>query len=187
MDPKDNANAGYFLAVFFKVVISLAVVVFLGLHSVNFFTFVFPADQQYYSLLGFGLTGGAVIAYMAMVKWGRLTPMSQAVALVMLLVSVVGELAAAGFGMQIEAWQKSGWVMTADDFGGMVLVVQGLGLAHAAALIIMFVGDDIRAMFPEGNVFSYLVKKDSAPSAGTFRGDDGLFVGGGLQNAKAKK
>lgn len=140
-------NAGYWLAMAGKILITAAVVAFLGLHSVNFFSFAFPSDQSYYAWLGFALTGGGVFVYMLMLKYGQLTEMQKSVSLVMLIVSVVGELAAAGFGMQIEVWAKSGWQMTEDDFQIMLLVTQALGLAHALALIIMTVGDDVVAMF----------------------------------------
>lgn len=161
-------NAGYWLANFGKALIALVVMAFLGLHSVNFFGYAFPADQQIYAWLGFGLTGGAVFVYLALIKWGRLTGMSKAVALIMLIVSVLGELAAAGFGMQIETWARAGLELTEETYQVMVLVVQGLGLAHALALIIMVVGEDVVAMFRQP-VFSYSVQNTSAEVGAMFR------------------
>lgn len=185
MDTVKN-NAGYWLATFGKLVMVVVVAAFLGLHTINFFSWVFPDDQQMYSYLGFGLTGGALVVYLGLIKWGRLSPMSQAVALIMLAVSALGELAAAGFGMQIEAWKKAGWAMTQEDFETMMLVVQALGLAHAAALVVMFVGDDIAGMLGNNTNFSLLSKKekgaDESAVGGMFRGHDGTFQG--VKNAK---
>ncbi len=140
-------NAGYYLALFGKVVISIVVAAFLALHTVNFFGYVFPADQQMYSYLGFGLTGGAVFVYILILKYGSPTNLVKSVALVMLVVSVIGELLSAGFGMQVETWKKAGFAMTQEDFSSMILVIQALGLAHAAALILMTVGDEVFALF----------------------------------------
>ncbi|MBN8581928.1 MAG: hypothetical protein J0L96_14765 [Anaerolineae bacterium] len=140
-------NAGYYLALFGKVVISLVVAAFLSLHTINFFGYIFPVEQQMYSWLGFGLTGGAIFVYILILKYGASTNLVKVVALVMLVVSVIGELLAAGFGMQVEAWKKAGFAMTQEDFSSMILVIQVLGLAHAAALILMTVGDEVFALF----------------------------------------
>lgn len=142
-------SAGYYLAQFGKVVVSVVVAVFLGLHTVNFFGFVFPADQQMYAWLGFGLTGGAIFVYILILKYGSSSNLVKSVALVMLIVSTLGELAAAGFGMQVEAWHKAGFAMNEQDFTVMIRIIQGLGLAHAAALILMTVGDEVMSLFPE--------------------------------------
>lgn len=140
-------NAGYYLALFGKVVISIVVAAFLALHTVNFFGYIFPADQQMYSYLGFGLTGGAVFVYILILKYGSPTNLVKSVSLVMLAVSVIGELLAAGFGMQVETWKKAGLALTEEEFSSMILIVQVLGLAHAAALILMTVGDEVFALF----------------------------------------
>lgn len=140
-------NAGYYLALLGKVVVSVVVAAFLGLHSVNFFGFVFPADQQMYAWLGFGLTGGAIFVYIMILKYGSPSNLVKTVSLVMLLVSTLGELAAAGFGMEVEAWKKAGFAMTQEDFTIMIRMIQVLGLAHAVALILMTVGDDIFSLF----------------------------------------
>lgn len=152
-------SAGYYLALFGKVVVSVVVAAFLGLHTVNFFGFVFPADQQMYAWLGFGLTGGAVFVYILILKYGSSTNLVKTVALIMLLVSTIGELAAAGFGMEVEAWKKAGFAMTQEDFTVMIRIIQGLGLAHAFALILMTVGDEVIALFEKSP------SKSSTPSA----------------------
>jgi hypothetical protein len=132
-----------YIGAFFKIVIAMVVIAFLGLKSLDFFYYVTPADQFYYAYLGFGLTGGAVIAYLAIFLWDADTDLRRSIAVGMLVVSVLGELASAGFGLQINAWLKNGWTMTAADFDWMILVVQILGFFHAAALILYIAGDQI--------------------------------------------
>lgn len=130
-----------------KVLIAAVVFAFLGLKSLDFFTFTTPADQSFYAYLGFGLTGGGVIAYLLVFMWDADTDLKKTVAIVMLAVCIIGELATAGFGLQIDAWEKIGYQMTESDFSAMVLAVQLLGFAHAAALVVYTAGDAI------GNAF----------------------------------
>lgn len=142
-----NWTAGQWLAVFVKTLIAIVVAAFLALHSLNFFHFVFPPEQYYYAYLGFALTGGAVVAYLIILKWGSSSPMNKTISIIMLLVSVIAELLTAGFGMQVEAWKSLGYQMTNEDLSYMVLVIQVLGLFHALALILQVAGDDIWEAF----------------------------------------
>ena len=130
-----------------KIIIAVVVFAFLGLKSLDFFTFTTPADQWFYAYLGFGLTGGGVIAYLIVFMWDADTDLKKTVAIVMLVVCVFGELATAGFGLQIDAWEKIGYQMTETDFDAMVMAVQILGFAHAAALIVYVAGDAIGKAF----------------------------------------
>jgi len=130
-----------------KVLIAAVVFAFLGLKSLDFFTFTTPADQWFYAYLGFGLTGGGVIAYLLVFMWDADTDLKKTVAIVMLAVCIIGELATAGFGLQIDAWEKIGYQMTESDFSAMVLAVQLLGFAHAAALVVYTAGDAIGSAF----------------------------------------
>jgi hypothetical protein len=127
----------------FKIVIALVVIAFLGLKSLDFFYFVTPADEFYYAYLGFGLTGGGVIAYLVIFLWDATTALKKAVAIGMLLFCVLGELVTAGFGLQINAWKAGGYQLTPEQFRFMVLAIQVLGFAHAAALILYVAGDPI--------------------------------------------
>ena len=126
-----------------KILIAAVVISFLGLKSLDFFLFTTPADQWFYAYLGFGLTGGGVIAYLFVFMWDADTDLKKTVAIVMLGVCVIGELATAGFGLQIDAWEKIGYQPSDSDFDAMVLAVQLLGFAHAAALITYTAGDAI--------------------------------------------
>lgn len=132
-----------FIGAGFKVVIGLVVLAFLGLRSLDFFYFVTPADQWYYAYLGFGLTSGAVVAYLVVFLWDADTELKKSIAIVMLGICIIGELATAGFGLQVNAWKAGGFQLTESDFSWMILVIQLLGFAHALALVGYVAGDAI--------------------------------------------
>jgi hypothetical protein len=126
-----------------KVTIVLTVLAFLGLHTLNFFAWTFPADQAIYRPLGFALTGGGFIAYIAIFKWMAKTDLQRFVAIAMIVICGLGELAAAGFGMQVEAYKSAGIAFTAEDIDMMIWAIRVLGGVHAVALVLDFIGDDI--------------------------------------------
>jgi hypothetical protein len=132
-----------------KIVLAIVVFAFLGLKSIDFFLFTTPPDKWIYAYFGFGLTGGGVIGYLIIFMWDADTNLKKFVSILMLGVCVLGELATAGFGLQIEAWKNSGMTLSETDFTNMVLAVQFLGFAHAAALIAYYAGDPIAKAFED--------------------------------------
>ena len=142
MNKKKN-DVKRMLAGVVKIVLAFVVMAFLGLKSYDFFLFTTPADESYYALLGFGLTGGGLIAYLYLFKYDANTPIQRTVSIIMLVICGLGEIATAGFGMQVEAWKSAGYELNAESFRAMVWVVQILGLAHAVALIAWFAGDSL--------------------------------------------
>jgi hypothetical protein len=132
-----------------KVIIGVIVLAFLGMKSIDFFLFTTPDDQWYYAWLGFGLTGGGVIGYLLIFMWDADSALKKTIAIIMLAVCVLGELATAGFGLQVDAWQKAGYVLQESDFRSMVFVVQLLGFIHALALIGYTAGDQIGRAFAD--------------------------------------
>lgn len=130
-----------------KIIIATVVIAFLGLKSLDFFNFTTPLDQWYYAYLGFGLTGGGVIAYLIVFMFDADTELKKTIAIVMLAVCTIGEVVTAGFGLQVNAWQQSGFQMQEADFKAMVLAVQLLAFAHAIALIFYIAGDKIIEAF----------------------------------------
>lgn len=134
-----------------EIVLALVVFAFLGLKSLDFFVYATPSDQWYLSWLGFGLTGGGVIGYLAIFMWQADSDSKKVISLIMLFVSMIGELITAGFGMQVAAWEKSGLAMTQSEFDAMIFAVQLLGLLHAVALIAYVAGDKIGEVFADKN------------------------------------
>jgi hypothetical protein len=130
-----------------KILVSLVVLAYLALHTINFFKYTFPADQFYYAYLGFGLTGLGAIAYLCIFLWDADTPIKKTISLIMIIVCGLGEVAAASFGMTIEAWAKNGWAMTEADFRSMLLVIMGLAFLHLIALVLYVASDKIAEMF----------------------------------------
>lgn len=130
-----------------KALITGVVLIYLALHTINFFEYTFPVDQWYYAYLGFGLTGGGMIAYLILFLWDAGTPLKKVIALVMTVVCGLGEIIVAVFGMRIETWAKQGWIMTETDFNSMMMAIQILAFAHLVALIMYFAGDKIATMF----------------------------------------
>ena len=141
-----------------KIIVSVTVLAFLGLHSLNFFQFTFPPEQWYYSYLGFGLTSGGVILYLVMFMTESDTVLKRFIAITMLAVSLIGELATAGFGMQIESWRTAGYALTESDFQFMIIGVQILSLCHGLAMVAYFAGDKIFTAFADDD-------KDGIPNA----------------------
>lgn len=153
-----------------KIIVSAVVLAFLGLHSLNFFQFTFPPEQWFYSYLGFGLTSGGVILYLVMFMTESDTVLKRFIAITMLAVSLFGELATAGFGMQIESWKSAGFTLTESDFQFMIIGVQILSLCHGLAMVAYFAGDKIMVAFADDdkdgipNVFDKDYRpKNSAP------------------------
>ena len=141
-----------------KIIVSVTVLAFLGLHSLNFFQFTFPPEQWFYSYLGFGLTSGGVILYLVMFMTESDTVLKRFSAITMLAVSLIGELATAGFGMQIESWRTAGYALTESDFQFMIIGVQILSLCHGLAMVAYFAGDKIITAFADDD-------KDGIPNA----------------------
>lgn len=132
-----------------ELALGAVVLVYLGLHTINFFMFTFPPDQQYLAWLGFGLTGGAMIGYLITFMWSADTQLKKGISVLMMLVSGIGEILAAGFGMTIEAWTRMGWTMTQQDFDTMLLAIRVLAFAHALALVVYIAGDKIKELLSD--------------------------------------
>lgn len=153
-----------YIAFGLKVILTLVIFVFLTSESLNFFEFVFPADQWYMAYTGLGLTSGAVLVYLYLFSFDTETNLQKTVSLIMVLLSIVGEMLTAGFGMQVEAWKQAGFKMTESDFNGMVLAVRILMFVHAAAMVMYFAGDKVIAVFDEdGDGVPDFIQKDKEP------------------------
>jgi hypothetical protein len=128
------------------VVTAVTVLIFLGLHSLTTFQYVF-FSQPVYAWLGFGLTSGAFIAYAAKLKWWTDTLLAKAVSIIMIALTFGGELVTAGFGLKLESYKAAGIVFTEQDVKSMILAVQALGFIHGLALIADFLGPEIIKAF----------------------------------------
>ena len=127
-----------FIGTFLEIMLVGAVLVFLGIHTINFFKFIFPEDKSYLAILGFALTSAAVIVYWYMFKFKAETDSQKVVSVIMMVLSMIGEVVAAGMGMQVEAWSKVGIILTEKEIDMMILLVQGLALIHSISLMLYY-------------------------------------------------
>lgn len=129
-----------------KFFMAVVVMIFLGIHSLNFFEIGFPEGQWFYSYLGFAMTGGGVIGYLIILKTSAKTDLEKIVSVIMLLVCLAGEIVTATFGMQIGA-ANNGYVLAQGDYDFMFFAIKILAAFHGLALIAYVVGDEVAALF----------------------------------------
>jgi hypothetical protein len=146
-----KANPKKMLASALKYFLIAIVAVFTALLSFNFWQWTFPPDQWYFAILGFGLTGGGTVVYLVMLLWDDNTNLRNTISLVMLIVSIIGELVTAGFGIKVETWTRAGFAPTQQDFEFMTMAVQVLLLFHFLAIVVYFAGDKIAEMFGDAD------------------------------------
>jgi hypothetical protein len=139
------------ISILVKIVLATVVLLFLGSESIAFFEYIFPPEQWFMAYTGFGLTSGAFIVYLWLFLKNAKTDLQKTVAMIMVFVGIIGELATAGFGMQVEAWSKSGFVMAESDIIFMIWGVRILMLAHALALVAYSFGDQFIEAFGDAD------------------------------------
>ena len=141
-----NMTVKQWIGLFLKLGLAAVVIAFEVTQSIEFFTFVYPEDKWYMAYLGLGLTSGAMLIYMYIFAFDAKTNLQKMLSLVMMIASIFGAIASAGFGMQVEAWKKSGLSMSASDIDFMVLAIRLLLFVHAGVLALYFTGDKIVAV-----------------------------------------
>lgn len=146
-----NMTMYNWIALALKLALAVVVGAFLGRETMNFANFIFPADQWYFAYSVFGLTMGAFIVYLYLLLKDAETPLQKTVALTMTMVGLLGELATAGFGMQIEGWKNLGWHPTPSEFDFMVLVIRIMLFIHGIALVLYWFGDRIFEIIEEAS------------------------------------
>jgi hypothetical protein len=145
---KDFRNSP--LAKFFGYVaigtITLGVLLFLGSHSLNFFQFTFTEDDAIYSWLGLLLTSGGVIGWLVVFEVLAKGAIQKGIALIMMVVGLLGEMATAVFDMRYAAAYDT-FTFTDAELGQMTLLIGILGAVTGLCLIAFFAGDHIIKAF----------------------------------------
>jgi MFS family permease len=136
-------SAAKWFGLFLKIVLAGVVAVFVGSESLAFFNFIFPPEKFYLAYTGFGLTMGAFLVYLYLLLKDAETPLQRVIALLMMVVGLVGELATAGFGMLIEGWTKLGWQPAQSEYEFMILVIRIAVGIHGVSLVMYWFGDTI--------------------------------------------
>lgn len=131
--------------VILKVLLAGVVIAFEVSQSIEFFSFVYPPDKWYEAYLGLGLTSGAMLIYMYLFAFDGKSSLQRTLSLMMMVISILASITVAGFGMQVEAWRKSGIIMSESDISFMILAVRILLFVHGGVLAMYFTGDKIVA------------------------------------------
>ncbi len=135
-EQKNESNVGWFLGLFAKIIIGIAMLLYLGMHSYNFFTFTFKGDQWIFSILGLFTTSIGFVLWLAVYMFAAEDGLSRAVALIMMFVSLFGEFAVAGFDMYMNiSGALATATFTAGDLRNMSYIIAGLALVNGLALI----------------------------------------------------
>lgn len=132
-------NLGYFGL----GILTIGVLLFLGKHSLNFFTFTFGATDQLYAWMGLLLTSIGAIIWLWIFKFTDGTRLQKTVALVMMFVALLGEFVTAGLDIYMQAMVKDGFNFAPTEIRMMSIIVSALGLFTGLAIVIHFAGDTI--------------------------------------------
>jgi len=139
----NQSPMGRILAFGMMIVIGLGVMLFLGKHSLNFFTWTFQGQDSIYAWLGLLLTSVGAIGWLMDFLYMADSSLRKTISIVMVAVSLLGELGAAGFDMYVSALGTIDVTLTQIDIRNMTLVVALLGFVHGIALVIYVAGDQI--------------------------------------------
>lgn len=148
---KPKSKMGSIFAGFMMIVIGIGVMLFLGKHSLNFFTWTFSGQDEIYAWLGLLLTSIGAVGWLLDFLYMADTPLRNTIALAMTGISLLGELGAAGFDMYREAILTINQSLTQNDIKMMTIIVAGLGFVHGVALVIYVAGDYIGNAWKEGS------------------------------------
>jgi len=158
---KVKGKGGIFpiLAVFGEIILSIGMLLYLGKHSLNFFMFTFKGQDELYSWLGLLTTSAGAIIWLGIFLFLANNRLEKAVSLIMVVVSLLGEFAAAAFDMWLNTSGalEGGAAFTPDDIRNMSYLVAGLALLHGVALVLQIAGDAIVAAF-NGKAFEDTVE-----------------------------
>src|SRR5258706_11904196 len=133
---KNEKNVGWYLGLFAKIVLGVAMLLYLGMHSYNFFTFTFKGDQWIFAVLGLFTTSIGFILWLSVYMFAAEDGLSRAVALIMMFVSLFGEFAVAGFDMYMNiSGALATATFTAGDLRDMSYIIPGLALVNGLAFI----------------------------------------------------
>lgn len=129
--------------------LTIGVLLFLGKHSLNFFTLTFRGGDELFAWVGLLLTSVGAISWMIVFKWLAETNIQRLTALLMTVVALLGEFVTASFDIYINGLQVENFQFTPDEIRMMSYVVALLGLLAGIALAAYFVGDDVIKSFQD--------------------------------------
>jgi hypothetical protein len=141
---KATNSPGFYLGLFAKGTLAIAMLLYLGMHSYNFFSFTFKGDQWIFSILGLFTTSIGFILWLVVYLYAAEDGLEKAVSIVMLFVSLLGEFAVAGFDMYMNITDTlAEAAFTAADLRNMSYIIAGLALLNGLALVAGVAGQQI--------------------------------------------
>lgn len=141
---KQNGSAGYWIGFIAKILLAVAMLIYLGLHSYNFFTWTFKGDQWIFAILGLFTTSIGFLLWLAIYLYVAEDGLEKAVSILMMFVSLFGEFAAAGFDMYMNISGQFGMAnLTTTDLRNMSYIIAGLALLNGLALVAGVAGQQI--------------------------------------------
>ena len=146
-----NSKLGKVFGYMALTTISIGVMIFLGSHSLNFFQFTFTAADAIYSWLGLLLTSLGAVFWLGVFLWNADTTLRKAIALIMMVVSLAGEMITAVFDMQNAAVYASGFQFLPEEIKTMTEVIGYLGAFTGLMLIAYAAGDRIVEEFGDAD------------------------------------
>lgn len=130
------------------LIITIGVMLFLGKHSLNFFTISFTGEDELFAWLGLLLTSGGVIGWLLVFLYLADTTIKRGVTLIMMVIAALGEFATAGFDMYLNAMKlEEGFQFAPEEIRTMATLIALLGLFTGFALIAYVAGDYIAEAF----------------------------------------
>jgi hypothetical protein len=141
---EEKKSAGFYLGLIAKIVLAVAMLLYLGLHSFNFFMFTFKGDQWIFAILGLFTTSIGFILWLAIYLWAAEDGLEKAVSIIMMFVSLFGEFATAGFDMFMNiSGAMNMQQFTPADVRNMSYIIAGLALLNGLALVAGVAGQQI--------------------------------------------
>lgn len=139
-----SQSIGYWLAMAGKLFLALAIGLYLGVHSLNYFSGTFKGDQEIFSWLGLCTTSIAFVIWILIFKYAAPTNFHKTIALVMMFVSGMGEFYVAGNDIINNTAQRVlDQTLTYGEIQTMSWVVAFLAYAQGLAFLADILGIDI--------------------------------------------
>lgn len=145
-----------------KLVLAVGMFLYLGKHSLNFFSFTFRGEDVLYSYLGLLTTSGGVLVWL-LIFMDAESAIEVTTAFVMLGVSLLGEFLVAGFDMYMNAvGGLEGKQFKPEELRSMIIVVAALALLHGLALVVHQIGEKVVRVWNEKRSVAVDPAKDAA-------------------------
>lgn len=145
-----NKPIAFYAARGFALLLSLALMVYLGLRTLNFLQYTMPGDEQIYAYLGLGATSGSAVVWLLLLLFGEYSNLQKAIAYVMMFVGLLGEFGLALMDSYLGASLRNGAVkFTETDMRTAILLSVLLASGQTLAFILVHLWDGMEFSMPK--------------------------------------